>query len=142
MKRLLGLVLLLVLLMPGAGPVAAAAPAMRGACGAADPLPCEPAEMHLDGVRRLTAPTRPLVTVVVRTFTGDPDITGRITLSFKRKGGGFSWTRTFGYPGGEKRYRGPRLTKTGTYVVRARYLPPPDSPHGGATRGYVTEVRR
>eukprot|EP01032_Pedospumella_encystans_P001750 gene1750-2046_t len=107
MKRLLGLLVSLLMLGSTLG---LAVPTAQAGCD--DYVPCEPAYTSVAGRAEVPRTTRPVIRVEVEA-AGNQEPVGRIRITIKRLGGGFTWTRTFGYPGGEKRYQGPRVTKLG-----------------------------
>ena len=105
-------------------------------------VPCEPTRTVVMGPERLIRPARPVVTVLVRLFAGPVKPIGKVTLTFKRAKGGFTWTRTFGCRGGQQTYRGPRLNRIGRYDVRARFTPKPNTIARASTDAYTLRVIR
>ena len=119
-RRLLGLLVALVL---ATAPLLAVPTPASAGCPYTS---CPVTHVKVTGPPSVKRATRPALVVRV-SLSGNATPVGKVVITVRRVGGGYSWKRTIAYTGGSRKVLPPRVRKVGTYKVTARFTPKPNS---------------
>ena len=121
MKKLIAAIAALVMMALGLVAASGNVTAQAGYEPDSVPTQCKVASPHVKQGKRAK-------TTVNVTSNSDVQETGKVTITWSKRGGGFSKSKTYSYSG-KKTYTGPVMNKRGEYNSKVKFNPAPQSIH-------------